>query len=141
MSSRIFLVSCVASKVSQETAAAKLYTSPWFRKARTLVEATGDPWFILSAEHGMISPDTLVHPYERTLNKMQNAERREWAKRVQDQMESTLPPASTVIVLAGSRYRENLMPYLEARFEEVVAPMEGLSIGRQLNWLNNATAF
>ena len=89
----------------------------------------------------MISPDTIVHPYERTLNKMKNAERREWAKYVQDQMESRLPPASTVIVLAGFRYRENLMPYLEARFEEVAVPMEGLSIGRQLNWLNNATAF
>jgi len=89
----------------------------------------------------MISPDTIVHPYERTLNKMKNAERREWAKYVQDQMESMLPPASTVIVLAGFRYRENLMPYLGARFEEVAVPMGGLSIGRQLNWLNNATAF
>ena len=89
----------------------------------------------------MISPDTIVYLYERTLNKLKSAERREWAKRVQDQMESMLHPASTVIVLAGFRYRENLMPYLEARFEEVAIPMRGLSIGRQLNGLNNATAF
>ena len=42
--------------------------------------------------------------------------------------------------MAGNRYRENLMPYLREPFSKVTVPMEGLTIGRQLNWLDDATA-
>lgn len=137
---RVFLVSCVAEKEAIAMPAADLYTSPWFVKARALVEATRDPWFILSAEHGLLAPDRVIEPYEWTLNTMSVNERREWARRVEQQMEESLPEAEEVVVLAGNRYRENLMPYLRERFSKVTVPMEGLTIGRQLNWLNNAAA-
>ena len=137
---RVFLVSCVAGKRSGPTPAAELYTSAWFIKARELVEASGEPWFILSAEHGLLAPDQVIAPYERTLNTMSASERREWARRVQQQMEVSLPEADEVVVLAGNRYRENLMPYLREQFWKVTVPMEGLTIGRQLSWLDNAAA-
>ena len=135
---RVFLVSCVAGKRAKPTPAAELYTSAWFIKTRELVEASGEPWFILSAEHGLLAPDMVIAPYERTLNTMSASERREWARRVQQQMEESLPKADEVVVLAGNRYRENLMTYLRKRFSTVTVPMEGLTIGRQLSWLDNA---
>lgn len=138
--SRVFLVSCVARKRPRATPAADLYTSAWFVKARALVEASGDPWFILSAEHGLLAPEKVIEPYERTLNTMSVHERRSWAEQVQKQMEAILPDADEVVVFAGTRYRENLMPYLRKRFLEVKVPMDGLTIGRQLNWLDNAAA-
>ena len=137
---RAFLVSCVAGKRSGPTPAGDLYTSTWFIKARDLVRATGEPWFILSAEHGLLAPNTVIAPYERTLNTMAAPARREWARMVQQQMEECLPEADEVVVMAGGRYRENLMPYLRGRFSRVTVPMEGLTIGRQLNWLDNAAA-
>jgi len=74
------------------------------------------------------------------LNTMSAPERRSWAEQVQKQMNATLPDADEVVVLAGNRYRENLMSYLRKRFPKVTVPMDGLTIGRQLNWLDNAAA-
>lgn len=108
--------------------------------ARSLVEKTGQPWFILSAKFGLVSPDTVIPPYEKTLNTMGVADRRAWADNVRKQMDEVLPDADKVVVLAGVRYRENLMAYLRARFPEISIPMEGLQIGRQLSWMKNAEA-
>jgi hypothetical protein len=124
--SAVFLLSCVAQKCNVPTKAKDLYISDWFVKARTFVEGTGLPWFILSAEHGLIAPKDAIAPYERTLNTMGVAERRAWAERVERQMDASLPPVEQIIVFAGERYREFLMPYLRRRARRVIVPLEGL---------------
>jgi len=135
----VYLVSCVGEKQRHPAPARALYTSEWFVRARAFVEAAGAPWFILSAEHGLLGPDERVAPYERTLNGMGVAERRDWAARVVRAMQARLPAADRVVVLAGARYREFLMPYLERRFARVEVPMENLRIGEQLAWLGGRT--
>ncbi|WP_417722856.1 DUF6884 domain-containing protein [Salipiger sp.] len=137
-SKRVALVSCVKTKSNHTLPAKDLYISDWFKKARALVERSGTEWFILSAEHGLLDPDDEIQPYERTLKTMGVAERRAWAARVAAQMETKLPGADEIIVLAGMDYRAYLMPYLRSRFASVVIPMEGLTSGRQLNWLEHA---
>ena len=82
----------------------------------------------------------VVSPYDETLNTMGVADRRAWAGRVQKQMGENLPDADEVVVLAGLRYRENLIGYLRGRFPKVSVPMEGSQIGRQLSWMKNAEA-
>lgn len=129
-----YLVSCVAGKQSHAVPAKDLYLSEWFQRARSYVERAGKPWFILSAQHVLLDPNIIVEPYEQTLNTMDVRSRREWAQRTQAQMETLLPAASRCVVLAGTRYREFLMPYLMSRFETSV-PMQGLAIGKQLQWL------
>ena len=64
-----FVVGCPRSGTTLvqalESAPAKakdLYTSDWFRKARAYVEHRGGPWFILSAEHGLVDPETVIGP-------------------------------------------------------------------------------
>src|SRR5437899_2180268 len=111
----VYLVSCVSKKRTTPSLARDLYISDWFLKARDYVESTGSPWFILSAEYGLVSPDQTVAPYERTLNTMSKAERNTWATRVKAQMEKRLPAADRIVVLAGQRYREFLMDYLRQR--------------------------
>lgn len=137
---KIFLVSCVAGKKPDPVPAAELYTSVWFTKARKLVEATGAHWFILSAEYGLVAPDSVIASYERTLNRMSAADRRTWADRVLQQMEMDLPAAAEVVILAGHRYRENLVSWLRQRYAKVTIPMQGLRIGKQLQWMDNASA-
>lgn len=131
----IYLVSCVAQKQSRRAPARDLYISPWFRKARTYVESTGQPWFVLSAEHGLVSPDQVVSPYDLTLNTMAVAARRQWANRVLTQLAPHLDGVGSVVFLAGHRYREFLEPSVRGRGLVVSVPMEGLRIGEQLRWL------
>lgn len=131
----VYLVSCVSRKRAQECKAFELYVSDWFRKARLIVEASGCPWFILSAEYGLVSPNQVIAPYERTLNSMGVADRREWANRVVIQLTNTVPDLSCVTFLAGERYRTLLTQHLVDRGVKVSIPMRGLRIGEQLRWL------
>lgn len=131
----VYLVSCVSQKREHACAARDLYTSDWFCKARRYAEASECPWFILSAEYGLVPPDQVVTPYERTLNTMRVADRRAWAERVARQLAEAVPDLSYVVFLAGERYREFLTEHLAGRGVAVSVPMEGLRIGEQLNWL------
>jgi len=134
-----YLVSCVRQKREQASAARDLYVSALFRKARRYAEASGCPWFILSAEYGLVAPDQVVAPYERTLNAMPVAERRAWAGRVAVQLAQAVPDLSRVVFLAGERYREFLARHLAGRGVAVSVPIEGLRIGEQLSWLGQHT--
>jgi hypothetical protein len=132
---RIALVSCVKTKRSNSAEARELYISPLFRGLREYAESTTDAWYILSAKYGLLTPDTIIEPYEMTLNAMRRPERDAWARRVEAQLAEVIPAEAEVTLLAGSRYREALEPFLRARGNPVVVPLEGLPMGRQLAWL------
>ena len=132
---RVALVSCVKRKQTVPAPARELYVSALFRGMRRFAESHADRWFILSAEHGLVTPETVVAPYERTLNRMTAQERRAWAARVLESLEREVSPGDTVVLLAGKRYREGIVPALEARRIEVQIPLEGRGLGRQLQWL------
>jgi hypothetical protein len=64
----IVLVSCVKSKLPYPAPARSLYTSAWFRKARSIVEGSGARWFVVSSLYGLVAPDAEIAPYDYTLN-------------------------------------------------------------------------
>ena len=132
---RVALISCVKSKGTSAAPAGELYTSPLFRALRDYAITNADVWYILSAEYGLLHPDQIVEPYERTLNNMPKRDRAVWAERVQKQLLEALPAGADVILLAGSRYREDLYPFLCAHGHSVVVPLEGLPLGKQLQRL------
>lgn len=132
---RIGLISCVKSKLPVSAAARDLYVSPLFRGMRTYVEINCDRWFILSAQHGLLSPDHVINPYEKTLLKMPVHERRQWGQRVQTQLLAVLRPRSEVMILAGERYREEIASFLVEQGHRVTVPMSGKKLGAQLSWL------
>ena len=106
-------------------------------KVRTLVEAQGWPWLILSARYGLLRPDEEITCYEKTLNRMRVAEQRAWASDVMQVLEDHLGGVQSVVVFAGQRYREFLVPQMQRRGVQVHVPMEVLSRGEQLAWLKN----
>lgn len=134
----VYLVSCVSRKRASPALAKDLYVSDWFLKARRYVEATGCPWFILSAKYGLVAPERVIAPHEQMLNTVGVATRRAWAIQVQAQMAEQLPATGRIVVLAGRRYREFLMDYLACRAGVVEVPAAGLRIGEQLSWLGRA---
>lgn len=136
MMNSLYLVSCVAAKRPRSAKAEELYTSPWFQKAARYVQERRGSWRILSAKYGLLDPETVVDPYEQTLNRMSVADRKNWAARVLTDLEPLVGTGDTAIFLAGDRYREFLVPPLLQRGVIVEIPMEGLQIGRQLQWLD-----
>jgi len=132
----IGLISCVSRKRTHASEAQDLYDSPLFTKARQYVEKRCGTWYILSAKYGLVGPRQVIDPYEETLNTKSRAEREQWAQRVWADLFPHLHSGDHVVVLAGERYREYLVPRMIQHGCLVEVPMEGLGIGRQLQWLS-----
>jgi len=67
----VFIVPCTQGKTWDRepargaTPAKDAYTDPCFLKWRQHVEATGEPWYVLSTKHGLLAPDDRVPgPYD-----------------------------------------------------------------------------
>jgi hypothetical protein len=68
---------------------------------------------------------------------LSRAEKEEWAMDVAISLLEKVPREETrqVTLLAGEDYRKLLVPQLLARGYDVFVPMEGMAIGKQMNWL------
>lgn len=139
-SKALALVACSKGKDTSPNSirARDLYTSQLFTKAATYVQADYESWFILSAHYGLLDPAAIVQPYEKTLNNTPRAERVEWALGVEKSLVRLLP-ITEVHIFAGARYREFLIPRLEARGIKVEVPLLGMGIGQQLAWYTQRT--
>lgn len=138
----IVLVACVAGKAVDPAPAKDLYRSDWFAKARAFAEASGKPWMILSALHGAIDPDKVIAPYDASMRDKSKFERRAWASIVSDQVQPISYGCDRVILIAGRDYRDPLAAddIFKWRNPRQLAPMEGLGIGHQKQWLANMGA-
>jgi hypothetical protein len=135
----VVLVACAATKLDRPAPAQDLYRSGLFRKARRWAERHGDRWYILSAKHGLVPPEWLLEPYDRTLNQMTAAERRAWAAQaLADLITLTAPGDTHLVFLAGVAYRAQLGVAAERLGYTVEAPLAGLGIGKQLAWFVQA---
>jgi hypothetical protein len=134
--SQVGLISCVKQKAPSACAAKDLYTSPLFKKSRAVVEAAALPWFILSARYGLVHPDDVIEPYDETLNGMRRDRRETWAKQVGHAIETRLPRTSEILIFAGERYSEHLLPLLEQAGYRVLQPLKGLGLGERLSYLD-----
>jgi cytoplasmic iron level regulating protein YaaA (DUF328/UPF0246 family) len=128
----------VKSKLPYPAPARELYTSPWFRKARDIIEVRGARWFVLSSLYGLVAPETVIAPYDYTLNTLGVADRQFWATKVVAKLLPKLAGQHRVVMLAGQRYREFLIEPLLRRGLEVEVPMEHLRRGEQLAWLSES---
>jgi cytoplasmic iron level regulating protein YaaA (DUF328/UPF0246 family) len=130
---KVVLISCVSQKLDRKSKAKDLYISSLFKKnmayAKTLKP---DAIYILSAKYGLLNLDDEIEPYDVTLNTMKVAERKSWAENVLSQLEKVESTEDTkFIFLAGNNYRKYLMLHLH----HTEVPMEGLPIGKQLQFL------
>lgn len=136
--SKVILISCVSMKLAHRAQARDLYISPLFKFNLAYAESLKpDAIYILSAAHGLVPLEQELAPYNETLNTKKDAEIRTWAENVM----LSLAAISDVkrdefIFLAGERYRRHLVPQLT----HVRIPLQGLGLGRQLQFLKRAIA-
>ncbi len=136
---RVVLIGCVSQKLPKPALAKDLYTSPLFAKRRAYAEASGDPWYVLSAEYGVIHPEQPIAPYDRSLQNAPRAYVDDWTRRVAPLIVAAAADAgaTTIEVHAGSAYLpDGLRSWLEAAGLTVEQPLAGLRIGEHLAWYN-----
>ena len=135
-SSQLLLVTCVKEKLDRPAPARDLYTSALFKKERAYAEHSGLPWFILSAEHGLVAPDEWLAPYERYLPDTPPSYRTAWGTWVVERLEMLAGPlvGRTIEVHASSAYVTTLREPLAAKGAQLVEPLAGLRQGQRLAW-------
>jgi hypothetical protein len=106
--------------------------SAYFRKMRAWAESRGDRWYILSAKHGLLSPEEPIAPYdERGLSEEQ-------AEQIAFELDERA--INRVYVCAGRDYLDNLTPALEAVWIDVIDPFAGLGIGERMSKLEELSS-
>lgn len=121
-------------------AAADLYmASQLFRGRRRYAEATGTPWAILSALHGVVTPERGLAPYDFPIQRRRLVQPVGWAIGcVQDCYSLAgrqLGDRLTVEIHAGRPYVELLERgryHAGATLLRFTHPVRGLQIGQQL---------
>jgi hypothetical protein len=138
----LILVSCATTKGDDPAPARELYVSPLFRKSRAYAERTGRPWFILSAEYGLLTPDQVIAPYERYLPATPPSYRSAWGRWVAERLDLLAGPLAgrVVEIHAGSAYVDAVAGHLTAKGAEIVDRLHGLSQGDRLAWYGNEQA-
>ncbi len=133
---RVVLIACASQKLPRPARAHDLYISPLFRYGLTYAESLKPvAIFILSAKYGLVPLDKKLPPYNETLNTKKDTAIKTWAKKVLRQLGTkTDLKKDEFILLAGERYRRHLAPYLT----HVRIPLQGLGLGRQLQFLKRA---
>ncbi len=130
---KVVLISCVSQKLDRKSKAKDLYVSTLFKKNMAYAKTLNpDKIYILSAKYGLLGLEDEIEPYNVTLNTMKVAEKKVWAEKVMSQLEKVESIEDRKFVfLAGNNYRKYLMPNLS----HTEVPMEGLPIGKQLQFL------
>ncbi|MEU2612140.1 DUF6884 domain-containing protein [Micromonospora sp. NPDC007271] len=134
----LVLVGCTKTKASTPCPARMLYRSALFEKRRRYADARSRAWYVVSAEHGLVHPDTLLEPYDVALADQSEDYRRAWAQWVVAKLrriERTLR-GRVVEIHAGEAYARPLLPLLRAENAIVSQPTAGLGLGEQLSWYN-----
>jgi hypothetical protein len=129
----IVLISCAKTKLQVAAKAKDLYTSDLFRKNyQYAVTLNPDMIFILSAKYGLLSPETMIEPYEKTLKTMKIADRKKWSANILNDLSKYADMKNDkFILLCGIKYREHIL-FDMCNYE---IPMNGLRNGQQNQWL------
>ena len=132
----VVLIGCVKKKRNGPAPAKDLYVSDLFRKERAYAEGTGSPWFILSAEHGLVAPESVLAPYDVRLSDTSADYRRRWGNSVVRDLVATAGrlDGKVVELHAGSAYTDAIRQGLRSEGAQVVEPLAGLGMGQRLAW-------
>ncbi|MCE0488131.1 DUF6884 domain-containing protein [Ornithinimicrobium sediminis] len=132
----VVLVGCVRSKRSDGAPAKDLYTSDYFAKMRAYAATSGLPWFILSAEHGLVRPDAWLEPYDCYLPDMDQTYRHDWGQKVATHLQRAIGPLGGVVIdiHAGAAYVKPVETAVGPLGAVVTDQLKGLSFGRRLAW-------
>jgi hypothetical protein len=150
---RVALVGCGKTKTAHPAPARRVYTGGLFVAARRYVEAAVaaglyDAWYVLSARHGILTPDQVVGPYEATMGAKTVDQVAAWSNKVDAAFRCSSPGYGlwsamggrlAVDVLAGAAYAEPLQHLWATLPWTIGTPLAGLTMGDRLAWYKRST--
>ena len=136
------LVGCVSRKEASARPAKDLYRTELFRRRRAYAEATGHPWLIISALHGVVEPDAVIEPYDVRLTDLSALERGALGERIAAELHDRFGALRDRLfeVHAGDEYFALLTTALTPHGAALRRPLRGLRIGEQLAWYGGRTS-
>lgn len=145
---RVAFVGCGAAKadVDDPVPAKDLYTSSYFSLKREYAETTCDDWYIVSAEHGLLSPDDEIELYDASLvpdddSFIGDYQAGKWSVRTSQEISTALSLwtyTTTAVLLLGQNYQEHLEDWAFATIRHVETPFEDTSgLMDQMGWLRD----
>lgn len=121
---------CTNLKHDGPMPAGELYTkSAYFKDQKAYAETVADRWFIQSAKHGLLEPDTVIESYDLRPRHIEDVDA--WAEEIARQLALEVPTDARVDILGGKKYANPLVPALERRGFDVVEPTRGLRLGKR----------
>lgn len=140
----IALVSCSASKRPGTHPARQLYsTSPLFVKSLAYASTREDitHTYIVSALHGVVTLDTELASYNRSITDMAPHQRLVWGRDVCLHLQGRGHAAPDLVILAGAPYVDAIVgACTRLNIARIETPLSGMQIGQRLSWLNRETS-
>ncbi len=136
MTADAIILGCVETKHPGPAMAKDLYASPLWQKRRRYAESSGKPWYIFSAEHGIIRPETVIEYYDVAMSGLPREQIRRKGEQAAGQLESIVGNlrGKRFEIHAGASYVRALEGALGRRGARLEQPLEGLKFGYQLHW-------
>lgn len=130
------ILGCVKTKRAHPAKAKDLYASPMFAKRRRYAESSGLPWFVFSAEHGIIDPELVIAPYDVVMSRLPVEQVHAKGRQAVDQLEALVGPlrGKTFEIHAGASYVRAIKGPLASRGATLSNPLGRLRFGPQLHW-------
>jgi hypothetical protein len=136
---RTIIIGCGKAKRAEESPARELYTGSLFVACRRYAEASGHPWAILSAAHGLLLPDWVREPYDEKLT-LKGPKLENWAMHAGECVRKLVNATTTeVVCLAGANYAVPFAWALAYYRITCVQPLVGMQLGARLHWLKENT--
>ena len=109
----IVLISCVSKKLNKTAPAKDIYVSDLFKKSLAYAyKCKPDYIYILSAKHGLLELNSVIEPYNLTLNTMSKNDKKLWAIKTINQLIKLHDlKQDEFTILAGKNYYEYLVKH------------------------------
>lgn len=128
------VVNCGGTKLAHKAPAKEIYKSSYFQAKREFCEEVMDEWIILSAEYGILQPDEVIEPYDKSLETLTSGEIEEWKAEVLDY---PYEDYTVVEILLSSDYYEPLKEDFDQMDVPISTPLVRMGIMHQVEFLLN----
>ena len=118
----IFIINCSKEKLNYPIKASDMYCSERFILSKKIAKKQGNKWYVLSAKYGLISPDTIIEPYDISVNDWSEKEKKEYASKVIKQISDYGIGKDRLVFLCNSPYTNDILKKLEKKKCQIVAP-------------------
>ena len=155
----IALIGCGKEKAAVPAPAKEIYTGQLFQASRRWAERNTDAYFIASAKHLVMEPNTVIEPYDLAITDL-SAEDQMWrARQIESQFHSrwvefcefakgpngfvVATKKPRVVLLASQAYLRGFYDRAlrGVKLYEFEDPLRGLGIGQRLAWLKQQTRY